>query len=312
VYFSKDLYSWKVPNRLKFLALHLRDHWMVRSFLAKLPKSLYLNIRKCFHKFSRFKSPNSTKLLSNFSLNSNELVSIVLPNFNHGDFLESAIQSVLEQDYKNLELIVVDDGSTDHSIEVLNRFIGKARFRVIFSEHAGISSALNIGFANAKGSLFSWTSADNLMAKGAVSFLVKALMDNPGCGMAHSDYQIIDENGVKLLNSSFRSYDQDTDHSYIIRTNRSKPLEHYIPDNYIGPFFMYRREIAKYVGDYAVLLGFEDYDYWIRVSRIATILHIPSDGGLYSYRLHPKTLTASSRENRTYKNLIKHLKYMDS
>lgn len=50
---------------------------------------------------------------------------------------------------------------------------------------------------------FSWTSADNLMAKGAVSFLVKALMDNPGCGMAHSDYQIIDENGVKAFEFQF-------------------------------------------------------------------------------------------------------------
>ncbi len=285
---------------------------MVRSFLDKLPEGLYLNIRKYFHKFSAFESSSSTKLLNNFSLNSNELVSIVLPNFNHGDFLESAIQSVLEQDYKNLELIVVDDGSTDHSIEVLNKYVGTPRFHVIFSEHAGISTALNIGFANAKGSLFSWTSADNLMAKGAITFLVKALMDNPGCGMVHSDYQLIDENGVKLLNSNFRIYDQDADNSYVIRTNRPRPLEYYIPDNHVGAFFMYRREIAEHVGEYAVLLGFEDYDYWIRVSRVAAILHVPSDGSFYSYRLHSKTLTASSRVNKTYKNLIKHLKYMDS
>lgn len=298
-------------NRLKFLAIHLRDHWLVRLLLAKLPNDLYLTIRENFHKFSPIKPTNSTKILNYFSINTNELVSIVLPNFNHRDFLESSIQSVLDQDYRNLELIVVDDGSTDDSIEILNKFVGKPRFRVIFSDHAGISNALNVGFQNATGSLLTWTSADNLMGKGAISLMVKALSENPDCGMVHSDYQVIDEKGQSLSNSKFRSYDQDKYNPCVIRTNRPKPIEHYIPDNYIGPFFMYRREVAEHVGQYAVLLGFEDYDYWIRVSRVARILHVSSDGSLYSYRLHPNTLTASSRENRTYKNLIKHLKSID-
>lgn len=286
----------------------MRDQKIIRSFLDKLPNSLYLKIRKCFHEFSPFRESNSKKLLSNFSNSSNELVSMILPNFNHGDFLESAIQSVLAQDYDNLELIVVDDGSTDNSIEILNKYVDEARFRVIFSKHLGISSALNIGFANAKGGFLSWTSADNLMANGAVSLLVKALMDNPRCGMVHSDYQLIDENSAALSKSNFRTYDQDKHDSSIIRTSRSKQLEYYIPDNYIGPFFMYRREVYDCVGDYRVLLGFEDYDYWIRLNRIATILHVPSDGSSYSYRLHLNTLTASARENKTYRNLIKHLK----
>ena len=89
---------------------------MVRSIMSKLPNTYYLNIRKCFYKLNGFEPGNSGKALMNFSSISNEMVSIVLPNFNHGDFLESAIQSILAQDYKNLELIVVDDGSTDHSI----------------------------------------------------------------------------------------------------------------------------------------------------------------------------------------------------
>lgn len=300
-----------MPNRLRFLFLHLRDYWLVRSALSKLPNRFYLNVRKYFHKFSGFKQKKSRKALTNFSINSNESVSIVLPNFNHGDFIESAIQSVLAQDYENLELIVVDDGSTDNSIEILKKYESKARFRVIFSKHAGISSALNIGFANARGNLFSWTSADNLMARGAVSFMVRALADNPEYGMVHSDYQIMDEKGLKLSNSNFRTYDQDKLYPYVIRTNRSKQLECYIPDNHIGPFFMYRREVAEYVGDYAVLLGFEDYDYWIRINRITMILHIPSNGSLYSYRVHPNTLTASARENKTYKKLVNHLKSMD-
>lgn len=284
---------------------------MIRSFLDKLPNNLNLKIRKFFYEIGPYKASNSKNLLSNFSKTSNDLVSIILPNYNHGDFLESAIQSVLTQDYINLELIVVDDGSTDHSIEILNKYADRPKFRVIFSKHLGISSALNIGFANAKGSFLSWTSADNLMSSNAVSFLVKALRDNPECGMVHSDYQIIDENSEVISNSNFRRYDQDKYNSSIIRTSRTKQLEYYLPDNYIGPFFLYRREVYDCVGDYRVLLGFEDYDYWIRISRISTILHIPSDGSLYSYRLHPNTLTASTRENRTYRNLIKYLRSVD-
>lgn len=284
---------------------------MIRSFIDKLPNSFNLKIRKFFHEIGPYKASNSKNLLSNFSKTSNDLVSIILPNYNHGDFLESAIQSVLTQDYINLELIVVDDGSTDHSIEILKKYADQPKFRVIFSKHLGISGALNIGFANAKGSFLSWTSADNLMSSNAVSFLVKALRDNPECGMVHSDYQIIDENSEVISNSNFRKYDQDKYNPSIIRTSRTKQLEYYIPDNYIGPFFLYRREVYDCVGDYRVLLGFEDYDYWIRISRISTILHIPSDGSLYSYRLHPNTLTASSKENRTYKNLIKYLRSVD-
>lgn len=280
---------------------------MVRSLLGILPKNLYLKIREGFHYSGLYKEAKSKKLIVNFSNTSNELVSIILPNFNHGKFLESAIQSVLDQDYHSLELIVVDDGSTDNSIEVLNKYADQTRFRVIFTEHLGISSALNIGFANAKGGFFSWTSADNLMASGAASLLVNALRNNPGCGMVHSDYQIIDENGIILSNSNFRRFDQDKFDTSIIRTGRSKQLEYYIPDNYIGPFFMYRREVYDCVGEFRALLGFEDYDYWLRVSHTTTILHVLSDGSLYSYRLHPNTLTAASRKNRTRRNLIKHL-----
>ena len=92
------------------------------------------------------------------------LVSIVLPVYNGDDYVEASIKSVLSQTYKNFELIIVDDGSTDRTPEIVDSCAEKdRRIKVIHQENRKLPRTLSRGFREARGELFTWTSADNIM-----------------------------------------------------------------------------------------------------------------------------------------------------
>ena len=82
---------------------------------------------------------------------SNPLVTVYVTNFNYGNYIEQSIESVLAQTYKNFELIVIDDGSTDDSREIINRYIDKTNVRVIFQKNKGLIASNNIAVRAAQG-----------------------------------------------------------------------------------------------------------------------------------------------------------------
>ena len=108
---------------------------------------------------------------------SNPLVSIIIPNYNHARYLGDAVHSVLNQDYQNFEIIVVDDGSTDNSREVARQFGEKIHY--IYQENAGLSAARNTGIRVAKGSLIGVLDADDMYEPTFISTLVAVLESNP-------------------------------------------------------------------------------------------------------------------------------------
>ena len=88
----------------------------------------------------------------------NPLVSIVMVNYNHEDFLQDSIDSIIQQTYQNWELILVDDGSTDKSGKICDEYAREDdRVRVFHKENGGVSSARNLGLDNAKGEWVSFT-----------------------------------------------------------------------------------------------------------------------------------------------------------
>lgn len=295
-------------RRLLYLLLMLRDLKLFRFFIRKLPLNISKSLRKILHSLVSTQKLNPSEIVLNFHTDLNPLVSVIIPNYNHGEFLGDAIESVIKQSYENIELIIVDDGSTDNSRIVLDEYKVNPKVKIFYREHFGLTQALNYGFSFAKGSIFTWTSADNLIGKNGIETLVKSLGENKNTGMVYSDYSLINQEGHLASSSNFRAYDQDPDNKFIIRTFRPNKLNCYLPDNFIGPFFAYRREVALRVGEYKELNGFEDYDYWLRIDKICHITHVPTHGDLYFYRIHQKTLTAQAKQNQTYKRLIKHLK----
>jgi glycosyltransferase involved in cell wall biosynthesis len=118
------------------------------------------------------------------------LVSVVIPTYNHAHFLAQAIDSVLAQDYPHLEVVVVDDGSTDDTGEVLERYRG----RVVCERqrNQGQSVALNRGWEVSRGAIVSYLNADDVLRPGAVRRAVEALAIAPEAAFVYGDFELID------------------------------------------------------------------------------------------------------------------------
>jgi len=203
------------------------------------------------------------------------LVSIVLPAYNGARFLAGAVESCLAQTHGDLELIVVDDGSTDETPALIASFTrADARVRSLrIATNRHLPGALNAGFALARGSLLTWTSDDNRFRSHALATLVEALRADPETGVVYADYTRIDEEG------------RPTDRVVV------PGPEMLAEGNCVGPCFLYRREVGDAVGQYAEdLFLAEDLDFWLRAALVARLRPVHED--LYLYRSHPGTLTA--------------------
>lgn len=105
--------------------------------------------------------------------------SVVIVNYNHGQYLEEAILSVLSQSSQDFELIIVDGGSADDSIEIIKKYSNDLSWWVSEKDN-GQSDAFNKGFAKAKGYFYFWINADDLLLPGSLEYAKKAIMNNPG------------------------------------------------------------------------------------------------------------------------------------
>jgi len=203
------------------------------------------------------------------------LVSVVLPTFNRAALLEGAIRNVLDQDYENLELIVVNDGSSDGTselLEKLTRELGDPRLRVIEKANAGLPRALNTGFDAARGDYWTWTSDDNAFRAGAITAMVRELELDPGAIMVFADFQVVAPDGKP---------------GSIVNTG---PVEELPRRNVIGACFMYRAAMAREVGGYDPRAELaEDYDYWVRLASKGRFTHLARV--LYDYGDGPDSLT---------------------
>ena len=213
--------------------------------------------------------------MSEFPKNNTEkLISIVLPVYNGSDHVAESIKSVLEQTYRNWELIIVDDCSTDDTPEIIAGFErSDSRVRVFRNKaNLKLPASLNVGFADAKGDYFTWTSDDNMYRPEALEKMVAVLEENPETGLVYADYTVINDAGELI---------------YTKINPQPSEIRYY---NMVGACFMYRRELAEKVGEYdpATFLA-EDYDYWLRCYNHSDFLHIHEN--LYIYRWHEKSLS---------------------
>jgi glycosyltransferase involved in cell wall biosynthesis len=124
-------------------------------------------------------------------------VSIITPSYNQASFLEETICSVLEQDYANLEYIIVDGGSKDGSVEIIRRYESQLAWWVSEPDQ-GQTDALNKGFGMASGDILAWLNSDDTYLPGAISGAVEYLMSHPEAGLVYGDANLVDENGTVI------------------------------------------------------------------------------------------------------------------
>ena len=134
------------------------------------------------------------------------LISIITPSFNQAAFLEETLLSVLGQDYPAIEYIVIDGGSTDGSVAILERYADRLAYWVSEPD-AGQADAINKGFAKATGKYVAWLNSDDVYLPGAVATAVAALEENPDAAFVYGKDRSVDGQGKVIATHWFEAYD---------------------------------------------------------------------------------------------------------
>lgn len=133
------------------------------------------------------------------------LVSIVTPSYNQARFLEATLRSVQEQEYPNIEYLVVDGASTDNSVEIIRKYADKITWWVS-EKDSGQSEAINKGLRRARGEIVGWLNSDDVYLPGAVSAAVAAFRSSPGAAVVYGDALAIDADGKPFNVMRARQY----------------------------------------------------------------------------------------------------------
>ena len=206
------------------------------------------------------------------------LVSAIVPSYNHEAYIEKCILSIVGQTYKNIELIVIDDGSKDHSREILERLQKQYNFVLVFQENQGVSKTLNKAIRQyAHGKYITGSASDDFLMPDKIEKQVKFLEDNLDIDMIFGKVYMVDEKNQIIENLTiFEPFDEPV---------KQIPFELLIENNRVpAPSMMIRREIWDKCGGYNENTIIEDFDLWLKIAYIGKIVYL-NDYFAY-YRWH--------------------------
>lgn len=215
-------------------------------------------------------------------------VSIIMPSFNQGRFLEASIQSVLAQTYPNIEYILVDGGSKDDSLSIINKYQSHFAWRTS-EKDKGHADGLNKGFSHATGEILAWLNSDDLYHPEAVEEAVAFLRQNPQVGMVYGDANLIDDEGHFV--GKFAS--RQTDYRRMLRGSVHIPQA--------TAFF--RADLWRQVGPLDLTLFFSfDYDLWVKLAKVSEIRYLPRLWADFRIHNQGKTLV---NDDRCYPDMLR-------
>jgi len=205
-------------------------------------------------------------------------ISIVTPSFNHGQFIERTILSVLEQDARELEYIIYDGGSTDNTIAVLRRYENDLYWAS--EADGGQADAVNKGFAKARGELLGWLNSDDVYCRGALQTVLNYSADHPEVDVIYGDANHIDVHGAVIEPYPTQDWDFETLQTGCFLCQ---------------PAVFIRRRVIDRFGMLDTQMQYcMDYEFWLRLGlKGAKFGHVPRV--LAGSRLHPHNKTIGSR-----------------
>lgn len=209
-------------------------------------------------------------------MSDNSLVTIYVVNHNYGRFLEECLTSVFSQTYKNIEILLIDDGSTDKESEfLLDKFERDPRIFLIRQENCGLTFSNNVALKNSTGKYIMRLDADDYLEKNCVEELVKVLDNNPDYVLVFPDYYEISESGEII--------------SQVCRHDFSKDVE-LLDSPAHGACTLFRRDLLLNVGGYDEEIELQDgWDIWLKLVSKYTVSNVRLP--LFYYRQHFKSLT---------------------
>ncbi len=223
-------------------------------------------------------------------------VSVVMPSYNHAPFIAEAVQSVLAQSVSDLELIVVDDGSTDESLKILTGFTDP-RLRVIAQTNQGAHAALNRGLAEATGTYIALLNSDDAYHPQRLEKILSVLGTDPGIGLASSYIEVVDAQG-KPLGVKHGYHDLEPwllefpECSFRAGADLRGAL---LTENYLATTsnYVFARRWYEQIGGFRPLRYTHDWDFALRMARVARLVMVPEP--LLRYRVHSRN---TIRENQ--------------
>jgi len=209
-------------------------------------------------------------------------VTVLMPAYNAGKYIAEAIRSVLGQSFADFELLIVDNGSSDNTRDVIRSF-ADPRIRLLVQGNRGISVALNTGLKAAKGIYIARFDADDICFPERLARQVVFLEGHPAYLIIGSDAEYISENGEHLFN--FRCAGHS--HREIMEN-----LYRHCP--FIHSGVMYRKEAILRVGGYSLLAhNFEDYLLWVQLLKWGKCCNLPEP--LLKVRINPASVTIDEK-----------------
>jgi glycosyltransferase involved in cell wall biosynthesis len=210
-------------------------------------------------------------------------IALVTPSLNQGHFIEETIQSVLSQNYPNLEYLVMDGGSTDNTLDVLKRY--STQIKWISEKDKGQTDAINKGLQIVNGDILAYLNADDLLLPGTLLKTAKLFMEHPNAMWVTGQCRIIDENNheIRRLITAYKNLWLRVSHPSILL----------ITDYISQPATFWRADVVNDIGYMDNNLHYTmDYEYWLRLYSKYPPLFTPDY--LAAFKIHPQSKTTST------------------
>lgn len=209
-------------------------------------------------------------------------VSIVTPTYNRGKFIEASVMSVLEQTVPDWELLIVDDGSTDNTLQILEPYLDDPRIRYFYQSNQGQSVARNVAIQHARANCIGFLDSDDIWFPNKLKQQLAIFESNPDVHIVHGDEVTIDEQGHEVSRKNMQRY-----------SGRITPQ--LMADNCVSiTTALVRRECLLTMGSFDTRYGVaDDYELWLRLSARYTFHYEP--GEVAGYRVMADQISTDKR-----------------
>ncbi len=205
------------------------------------------------------------------------LVTVYITNYNYGRYIRQAIESVLNQTLQDFELIIIDDGSTDNSKEIIESYAECRNVQIVYQQNKGLNVTNNVALKLATGKYIVRLDADDYFHKDALEVMSHKLESDASLGLVFPDYHLVDEDGNILHTERRHAFDQEV-------TLLDMPAH--------GACTMIRKKFLQTLGGYDEEFRCQDgYDLWVRFTAKYKVTNI--NQVLFSYRRHGENLTTN-------------------
>jgi len=222
-----------------------------------------------------------------------DLVSVIIPVYNSEKFLVECLDSILTQSYRDIEIIAVDDGSTDTSSGILERYSDK--INIISQKNQGLASALNLGISKMKGSWFKWFSPDDVMYSNTIETLIDEAKNHPDNTIIYSNWNIIDDTGNILREFHESNYNELSEFDFNVRLLDGQQIN---VNTTLIPATLFKKYGVRELDDPVAI----DYDFFLRSALLHDAKFRLTSQPLVKYRIHSDQLS--------HKNISKTLNYI--